>query len=312
MPDPRDRPKPGRRTGPALGVGAYFLWGLLPLYLLLAEPAGALEVIAHRLIWSAVMLLVIVAATGQFASLWRAFANLRALGALSLAGVLLTVNWLVFVWAIYHGQLVNAALGYFINPLVSVLLGVVLLGERLRAVQWAAVGVGAVAVVAVGFGVGSFPAVALALAFSFGFYGYIEKRVGGGVSAVTSLSVETLVMVPFGLAYAVALGTRGEAAFGANGPWHALIMVGLGAVTLAPLLLFNGAARRLPLSVLGLIQYFCPVMQFITGVVFLHESMPPVRWAGFGLVWVALIVLSADAVWRSRRSASRRRVPASP
>jgi chloramphenicol-sensitive protein RarD len=272
----------------------------------LARPAGAVEVIAHRLIWSALMLVVIAAATRQFAALKRAFARPRALAVLSVAGVLLTINWLVFVWAIFHGELVNAALGYFINPLVSVLLGVVFLGERLSVAQWAAVGIGAVAVVVVWLGATSFPWVALALAFSFGLYGYIEKRVGASISAVTSLSVETLVLLPVALGYVVVAGLDGEAAFGRHGAWHMVAMVGLGAVTLAPLLLFNGAARRLPLSVLGLIQYLCPVMQFVTGMVFFHEAMPPARWVGFGVVWVALAVLSADAVWQARRTKGRR------
>jgi chloramphenicol-sensitive protein RarD len=283
---------------------------LLPLYLLAAEPAGALEVIAHRIIWSALLLAPIAAMTKQWASLRRALANPRVLAVLALAGVALTVNWLVFVWAVYHHQLVDAALGYFINPLVSVLLGVAFLGERLRAAQWAAVAVGAVAVVVVAFGASSFPVVALALAGSFGLYGYIEKRVGAGLSAVASLSVETLVVFPVAAIYAGVLVARGEGAFLAHGAGHALVMVGLGAATLAPLLLFNGAARRMPLSVLGLIQYLCPVMQFITGVLFLREPMPPVRWAGFALVWVALTILSADAVWRARRTVSRRRAAA--
>jgi chloramphenicol-sensitive protein RarD len=161
-------------------------------------------------------------------------------------------------------------------------------------------------VVVVGLGADSIPWVAPALAVSFGLYGYIEKRVGARVSAVTSLSVETLALAPLALVWALATGAGGQAAFAANGPWHVLAMVGLGLATVAPLLLFNGAARRLPLSLLGLIQYLCPVMQFITGVVFFREAMPPARWAGFAIVWVALIVLSADAAWRgrSRRAAS--------
>jgi chloramphenicol-sensitive protein RarD len=291
-----------RRTGLVFGVGSYLLWGVMPLYLVMVRPAGAVEVIAHRLVWSALMLVIIAAATKQMRDLKKAFAAPRSLAVLGVAGILLTVNWLVFVWAVFDGQLVNAALGYFINPLVSVLLGVVFLGERLRVTQWTAVGIGTVAVVVVWLGAATFPWVALALAFSFGLYGYIEKRVGKTISAVTSLSVETLVLTPLGIAYAVILGARGDAAFGHHGLGQALAMVGLGAITLAPLLLFTGAARRLPLSVLGLIQYLCPVMQFITGVVFFHESMPAARWAGFAIVWVALIVLSADAVWRRGRS----------
>ncbi|MDR0626009.1 MAG: EamA family transporter RarD [Bifidobacteriaceae bacterium] len=290
-----------RRNGLILGIGAYVLWGVMPLYLVLTKPAQAVEVIAHRVIWSAWFLAVIAALSGQLRTLGRALVRPRHLAAVSLAGGLLTVNWLTFVWAVFDGQIVVAALGYFINPLVSVLLGVVLLGERLRPAQWAAVGIGAVAVVVVASGTGPFPWVALVLALSFGFYGYIEKRIGGRLSAVVSLSAETLVLLPLALAYVVWLQLGGKGTFASLGFGHASAMVGLGAATLLPLLLFNGAARRLPLSVVGMLQYLAPVGQFATGVVVFGEPMPPARWIGFAIVWLALIILSVDAVHHTRR-----------
>jgi chloramphenicol-sensitive protein RarD len=283
-----------------LGVGAYLLWGVLPLYLVLLQPAGPVEVIIHRILWSLLFCAVLLVFTRQVDATWGVLRRPATLGVLGLAGVLLTINWLVFVWAALTDHLVDAALGYFINPLVSVLLGVVLLGERLRPVQWVALGIASSAVVAIGFTTGAFPWVALTLAFSFGTYGYIEKRVGGRIPAVTTLTVETLVLAPFAVGYVVWSELTQIATFADYGWGHALALAGMGVVTAAPLLLFNAAARRLPLSVLGFVQYLCPVMQFATGVWLFGEPMPPARWFGFAAVWVALVVLSADAVRRSR------------
>jgi chloramphenicol-sensitive protein RarD len=286
-----------------LGISSYLIWGMLPLYLALTKPAGALEVLAHRALWAGLMCLVALAFTRGYRAMRAAFADRRTLGVLSVAGVLLTINWFVFVWAATNGHLVDAALGYFINPLVSVLLGVVLLGERLRPAAWVAVGVASCGIVVMGVAIGTFPWVALALAFSFGLYGFIEKKVGDGIPALVSLTVETLVVAPVLGAYVVWLTVSGRAAFPGGGLGHSLIMVGLGAATVVPLLLFNGAARRLPLSTLGFVQYLCPVMQFITGVVIFHEAMSGARWFAFGAVWIALIILTVSAVWRLRPSA---------
>ncbi|MDR2454458.1 MAG: EamA family transporter RarD [Bifidobacteriaceae bacterium] len=302
----------GSRAGFGFGVSAYLMWGVLPLYLSLTRQAGAVEVIAHRVIWSALLCLGIIAAGGQWRALRAVARSGRAMGALSLAAILLTGNWLVFVWAIFNGQLVDAALGYFINPLVSVLLGVVFLGERLRVAQWAAVATAAGAVVVMTLSLGAFPWVALALAISFGLYGYIEKRVGGRVSAVVSLTVETLLVLPLAAAYALWLAAAGAGTFPALGWGHSLALAGLGVATAAPLLAFNAAARRLPLSVLGFVQYLCPVMHFITGLLFFHEPMSAGRWFGFAAVWVALAILSADGVWHARRAGAPRARPASP
>jgi len=291
-----------RRTGLLLGGAAYGLWGFLPLYLRMLEPAGPVEVIAHRVLWSLVVCLAVVWATGRAGELGVMLRDRRMLGTLALSGSLLTVNWLVFVYAIASGQLVDGSLGYFINPLVTVALAVGLLHERLRPLQWAALGVAGSAVVVISVGYRRVPWIALVLACSFALYGYIEKRVGHRVSAVTALSVETLAMAPLAGAYLGWLAYSGAQHFTGHGAGHTLALVGVGAVTAAPLLLFNGAARRLPLSVLGMLQYMCPMLQFLTAVVVFHEPMRPVRWIGFFLVWMALVILSSDALTAARRN----------
>jgi chloramphenicol-sensitive protein RarD len=290
-----------RREGLILGVGSYLWWGFLPLYLSLMEPTGALELIAHRVLWSLACCLILLVAVRQVDAFTAAVRDGRTLGILAVSGALLTINWLVFVYATLSGQLVDAALGYFINPLVSVALGVVLLGERLRPAQWVAVGIAGTAIVAMTVATGHFPWIGLALAFSFGLYGYVEKRVGARIPALTALTVETLTMTPFAIGYLIWVALAGTQTFLHHGGWHVAAVIGIGAVTVVPLLLFNGAARRLPLSTVGMLQYLCPVMQFITGIAIFHEPMSPARWFGFGAVWVALIVLSADAVVAARR-----------
>ncbi|MDR1392609.1 MAG: EamA family transporter RarD [Bifidobacteriaceae bacterium] len=294
----------GRRAGFISGIAAYLMWGFLPLYLALTKPAGAVEVIAHRIIWSALICLILIGLTRSWTAFGRPWRRPRDISRLALAGVLLTINWLVFVWAIFNGQLVEAALGYFINPLVSVVLGVVFLGERLRPAQWLAVVTATSAVVVMSLALGRWPWVALALALSFGFYGYIEKLVGGNTAAVVSLSVETLVVLPTAVGYVIWLMAAGQSTFPSLGWGHNLVLAGLGVATAAPLLAFNAAARRLPLSVLGFLQYLCPVLQFLTGLMVFHEPMSPARWFGFAAVWVALVVLSADAVHHARSARS--------
>jgi chloramphenicol-sensitive protein RarD len=221
--------------------------------------------------------------------------------------VLLAVNWLVFVVGILTDRVVDAALGYYINPLVTVTLAVVVLRERLRAMQWAALGFGAAAVVVITAGYGRLPWIALALALSFGFYGLIKNRVGRSVGAVPGLAVETLVLAPLALAYLVWINAAGTGTFTTDGVGHALILVSSGVVTAIPLLLFNSAARRLPLSMLGLLQYIAPTLQLIIGVAVLHEQMPAARWWGFGLVWVALAMLTFDGIRNGRAQRLGRR-----
>jgi chloramphenicol-sensitive protein RarD len=282
------------------GLGAYLLWGVLPLYFELLKPSGAVEVVAHRVLWSLIFCAAVLSATRT----WRAFGvvlrNRRTMALVATAAVLLAVNWLTFVFAALSGHVVDASLGYFINPLVTVLLAVVVLRERLRRLQWVSLGFGALAVVVITVGYGRLPWVALTLAVSFGVYGLIKNRVGRSVAAAPGLAAETLVLAPVSAGYLIWLQTTGDATFGASGGWHAVALAGTGIATALPLLLFGEAARRLPLSVVGMLQYLAPVLQFLIGVLVLHETMPPARWWGFALVWVALVLLTVDGVRTQR------------
>ena len=295
------------RTGLLLGLGAYVLWGLLPLYFPLLEPAGAVEIIAHRVVWSLLFCVLLLLVTRTWHTLRPVLRSRRILLTLALAGVLVGLNWLVFVHGVLTGHAVDAALGYYITPLVTVGLAVLVLGERLRATQWVALAMGAAAVVVITVGVGGLPWIALTLAGTFGVYGLIKNRVGRSVSAVTSLTVETAFLTPVALAYLAWLGAAGSGAFGAHGTGHALAMVASGVVTAVPLLLFGGAARRLPLSVIGMLQYLAPTMQFLIGILVLDEPMPAARWAGFALVWAALVVLTVDGLRAAHRTERLRR-----
>ncbi|MBO3101740.1 EamA family transporter RarD [Cellulomonas fengjieae] len=303
------RPVVAPLDGPGLaaGVGAYVLWGVLPLYFPLLQPAGAVEIIAHRVVWSLLFCVVLLLATRTWDAFVGALRSRRTLGLLSVAAVLLAVNWLVFVFGILTDRVVDAALGYYINPLVTVTLAVVVLRERLRPVQWVALGCGAAAVVVITAGYGRLPWIALVLALSFGFYGLIKNRVGRNLGAVPGLTVETLVLAPLALGYLLWMGAVGDGAFGAHGTAHALVLASSGVVTAIPLLLFNSAARRLPLSMLGLLQYIAPTLQLLIGVLVLHEQMPAARWWGFALVWTALAILTVDGVRTSHAQRLDRR-----
>lgn len=288
------------RAGVLLGLGAYLMWGLFPLYFRLLEAAGAVEIVLHRIVWSLLacaVMLTVVRAWGAV----RAVTG-RQLLLLAAAAAVLSVNWGVFVWAVNSGQVVETSLGYFVNPLVSVLLGVALLGERLRRAQWAAVGVAAVAVGVLTYDYGRPPWIAIALAASFGCYGLLKNRVGRGVGALPGLALETAVLAPLAVAGLVWLGVRGQSTFTSEGPALTVLLMLSGVLTALPLLLFAGAARRVPLSTIGLLQYITPVMQLLLGVLVFGEPMPPLRLAGFALVWVALAVFTVDGLRSAGRS----------
>jgi chloramphenicol-sensitive protein RarD len=300
--------RPTDTKGILLALAAYGLWGAFPFYFMLLGDAGPLEIVGHRVLWSLVFCLIGVIA-------WRALAELRAvlrsprlLTGLMVAGVLVSVNWLVYVWGVLNDHIVDTALGYFINPLFTVTLAVLVLRERLRPAQWAAVGIGTAAVIVIAIGYGQVPWVALVLATTFGLYGLAKNRVGGRVSPLVGLTVETGGISPVAFGYLVWLQATGASSFIGHGPGHSLLLVGAGAVTAVPLLLFAGAASRIPLSMMGLIQYVAPVIQFGIGVWVNHEVMPLPRWIGFGLVWVALIILTIDSL----RAARNRPIPVEP
>jgi len=297
------------RRGVLYGAGAYVLWGIFPLYFRLLERSGALEVVVHRVLWSLLVCAVVVAVVRGWAQLRAVLGNRRQVVALGTAALLLALNWGVYVYAVNSGQVVEASLGYFVNPLVTVLLGVAVLRERLRRWQWVAVGIGGVAVLVLTVAYGRLPLIALTLACSFGLYGLIKNRVGGGVGAVTSLTTETVVLAPVALAALVCLEAGGQGHFSADPPWQALLLASTGIATVVPLLLFASAARRVPLSTMGLLQYVTPVLQLLCGVVLLGEQMPLSRWLGFALVWLALAVLTLDTLRASARRRALARAP---
>ncbi|MDT0394626.1 MULTISPECIES: EamA family transporter RarD [Streptomyces] len=290
-----------RRTGLLNGFAAYGMWGLVPLFWPLLKPSGAVEILAHRMVWS----LFFVGAALLFIRRWAWLGELlrqpRRLALVAVAAAVITVNWGVYIWAVNSGHVVEASLGYFINPLVTIAMGVLLLKERLRTAQWAAVGVGAAAVVVLTVGYGQPPWISLCLAFSFATYGLVKKKVDLG--GVESLAVESAIQFLPAVAYLVWLGTRGDATFGAEGAGHAALLAASGIVTALPLVCFGAAAIRVPLSTLGLLQYMTPVFQFLLGVLYFKEAMPPERWAGFALVWLALTLLTWDALRTARGSA---------
>lgn len=290
------------RRGITLGVAAYALWGLFPLYWPLLEPAGAVEILAHRIFWSLIVMAVLVVAARRTAQFRANLRNPRVRNLLTLAAVLVTCNWGTYIWGVNHKHVVETSLGYFINPLVTVLMGVLILGERLRRWQWIALGLAAAAVVALTVEYGQPPWIALILAFSFGSYGLCKKK--ANVGAVESLAFETTVLAPFALAYIVFLTATGASHFTNSGAGHAALLVGTGIVTAVPLICFGGAATRLSMTMLGMLQYLAPVIQFLLGVFALHEPMPPMRWVGFVLVWLALAMFSAES-YLHRREAGR-------
>jgi len=297
-----------QRRGLVYGLAAYGLWGLFPLYWPLLRPAGAVEILAHRIVWSLLVVIALLAVIALFA-VRRASTDLpallrqpAALRRLALAAVVLSANWGVYIYGVNSAQVVETSLGYFVNPLVTVVLGVVVLRERLRRPQWIAVGIAALAVAVLTADYGHVPVIALTLAGSFGCYGLLKKQANAG--ALEGLTVETSVLFLPALGYLVVLAARGSSSFGVDLPHdlgHDALLAGAGVVTAVPLLFFGAATTRIPLTLIGLLQYVTPIMQLAIGVLLRHEPMPPARLAGFALVWLALAVLTADGLRNHRR-----------
>jgi chloramphenicol-sensitive protein RarD len=297
------------RRGVGFGFAAFFLWGMFPLYFRLLDASGSFEILVHRILWSLVVLLLVVLATRAARHDLRAvLARPRVVAALAAAALAIALNWGIYIYAVNSGQVVEAALGYFINPLVTVALGVLVLRERLRTLQWAAVAIGVVAVVVLTAGYGRLPWIALTLAASFGLYGLTKKQVGGRVGALPGLTTETIVLAPFVIGALGWYELSGRGTFTHDAPWQALLLVSSGLVTVGPLLLFAAGARRVPLTTMGLLQYLTPVLQLLCGVLLLDENVPPSRWIGFGLVWAALAVLTVDSLRNGRQERRRSRV----
>ncbi len=285
------------RGGLLYGFAAYGLWGVFPAFFTLLAPAGAPEILAHRVVWTLALLVLVLAAIGRLGDL-RAIGR-RTWGLLVCASALISTNWLVYIWAVNSGDVVDAALGYFITPLVNVVLGVVFFAERLNRVQMLALALATVAVVLLSTGLGGPPMIAIGVALSFGLYGAVKKMIP--TDPRVSVAVETALAAPFALAYLVFIQFSGDADFVNHWPVHTVLMALCGPVTAIPLLCFAAAAQRLPLVTLGLLQYLTPSMQLTWGILVNHEPMPPARWAGFALIWIALAIFSADALSRAYR-----------
>jgi chloramphenicol-sensitive protein RarD len=273
----------------------------------LVKRAGALELLANRVVWSLLICLVLVVTVvrvgGRRTGLrgwWQRVGNRRSLLLLTVAAIVVSVNWGTYIWAVNAGHVVETSLGYYINPILSILVGVIFLGERMQLIQWACVALAAVAVVVLTIDYGRLPWIALTLAASFATYGVIKNRLRAG--AVDTLTVESAVLTPVALGYLIYLQTQGRLTFGHLGWGFSLLLVATGVVTVIPLLFFAASATRLPLSTLGLLQYLAPTLQFGLGVLYFRESMSVGRWIGFALVWIALIVLTAYGIGRGRRS----------
>ncbi|GAB3054509.1 EamA family transporter RarD [Intrasporangium mesophilum] len=295
--------------GTLLAFTAYGLWGLFPLYFDALKPAGAWEILAHRILWTLLLCVVVLLVMRDGSWVRPLLGRPRLVGGLAIAAVLIAGNWVLYVGAVTAGHASEAALGYFLNPLVTVALGVLVLGERLRLLQWVAVGIGVLAAAYLAVAGGSVPWVALALAMTFALYSLTKKKIGASLAALHGLTVETLLLAPIAALLLIVIGAQGGLEFGKHGAWHTTLLVMSGVVTALPLLCFAAAARRIPLVSIGLIQFITPVLQLLCAVLLLGEHMPVQRWVGFGIVWVALVVLSVDSLL-SLHAARRRIVPA--
>lgn len=287
------------RRGVWLGASAYLTWGFFPLYWPLLKPAGALEILAHRVVWALVLIAIMLLVVQRWSAVRAIMRDRRRMIILVVAAITIAINWGTYIWGVNNGHVVETSLGYFINPLVTVVIGVVILGERLRPVQWGAIGLAAVAVVELTIDYGRLPYIALVLAFSFGTYGLMKKQ--ANLPALEGLALETILLAPIALVYLGSLQATGGLVFGHDGWVNAALLAGTGVMTAFPLLMFAGAATRVPLTTLGLLQYLTPTLQFILGLVVFHEEMTGPRWLGFVLIWAALAIITGEAIANRRK-----------
>ena len=289
-----------RREGVVYGAAAYLLWGVFPLFFPLLKPAGAVEILAQRIIWSLVAVVAVLVVGRSFGSFRAVLRERRKVMLLGIAAVLIAVNWGTFIYAVNSDHVIESSLGYFITPLVSAAFGILVFREQLRPRQALALGIGAVAVVVLAVDYGRLPWIALVLAASFGSYGLVKKI--ANVGAAESLAVETLILLVPAVTCVTVLQAVGPGTFTEDAPGHPLLLMASGVITAVPLLLFSASVTRVPLTVIGMLQYLAPVLQFLVGLVIVGEAMPASRWIGFGLVWLALVVLSADLLHAARRT----------
>lgn len=287
--------------GYVYGLAAHLWWGFMPVYIKLLEPAGSVEILAHRVVWSVLFVAGVLAVARGWAFLPALLRRPRTLAGIAVAALLIAINWGVYIYGVNTDRVVETALGYFINPLVSVLLGVTVLRERLRTAQWVAIGIGAAAVAVLTVDYGRLPYIALILALTFGAYGLVKKQMA--LPAAGAFFIESSVLALPAIGYLGWLGWRSELAFGHVSAGHTTLVTLAGVVTAVPLLFFAGAANRIPLTGLGMLQYITPMLQFALGVLLYHEPMPPARLAGFALVWLALVVFTVDALRHAKRQA---------
>ena len=285
------------KLGLLFGVSAYSLWGAFPLYWPLLEPANPLEIVSHRAVWTLVFCFMVLAATKALKTTLVTLKRPTVAVKLFLSSLLISINWLVYIWATNNEHVVEASLGYYINPLIIIGFGVIFLKEKMRPLQWAAVSIATIGVLVLTFDYGRLPWIALALAFSWGSYGLIKKQLGLG--ALEGLAIETFISSFFYLAYLIYIGNQGTGQFG-HGWGLTALLISAGAVTAIPLLLFNGSTNRLPFTTIGLLQYITPTLQFSIGVWVLNENMPTARWIGFLIIWAALVTLAIDLIRSSR------------
>ena len=288
--------------GLLFGVSAYVFWGLFPLYWPLLKPASPLEIVSHRAVWTLVFCIIVLALLRQLKSTLAIMKHPKKMAGLFAPTVLISINWLTYIWATNNGHVVEAALGYYINPLIIIAFGVLLLREKMRPLQWVAVGIAAIGVTILTIDYGRLPWVAISLALSWGTYGLLKKKLDLG--ALEGLTIETLIsLLPYGF-YLFYLSNQGTGQFG-SGVGLTILLIAAGAMTAIPLLLFNGSTTRLPYSTIGLLQYITPTIQFSIGVWINHEEMPPARWIGFIVIWLALATLGTD-LFRSSRAIDNR------
>lgn len=286
-----------RSLGLLFGVSAYTLWGLFPIYWPLLKPANPLEIVSHRAVWTLVFCFIILALTKTLKSTLSLLKHPKIVAGLFLSSILISINWIIYIYAANNEHVIEASLGYYINPIVVIATGVIVLKEKMRPLQWLAVGIATLGVAVLTIDYGRLPWIALGLALSWGSYGLVKKQLGLG--ALEGLSIETLLSSGLYLGYLIWLGNRGEGHF-TYSLTLTILLIGGGAVTAIPLLLFNGSTNRLPLTLVGLLQYITPTIQFCIGVWYYHEDMPTARWVGFFIIWVALMSLAIDLIKSGR------------
>lgn len=297
------------RRGILFGSLAYAMWGVLPIFFRALEPAGPLEILGQRILWSAVFCMLIWVFRRELAWIGNLIRKPRSMLILTVAAYVLALNWGVYIYAVSAGNVLESSLGYFINPLMTVLVGVLVLKERMNSWQWAAIALGALAVIVITIDYGRLPYLALTLAITFTVYGFIKKQVGAGIGAVETMTMESLLLLPFAIGTIVYIKLHADnLTFASEGISHAFLIIMLGVVTMLPLALFTSAAVRLPLFMIGLLQFLAPIGQFLVAVLIFEEDVPAARWIGFGFVWLALVILTIDMIRRGSQQRRTRRL----